>query len=128
MIGLHRSGQAFNRVQTLELRKTPDAMSAIVLRSTVRHSPPLLRWLIGDAEFSIISNNCWGAHVYQALDLPYQTPFVGMFIPPKSYLQLLWNFDDCIGSSLDFVNQSELASLNYWRQREQLTYPIGILG
>jgi uncharacterized protein (DUF1919 family) len=103
-------------------------MSEIRPRLTERQSAALLRWLIGDAEFSIISNNCWGSHVYRALELPYRSPFVGLFIPPKSYLELLRNFDDCIGSDLEFVNQSELVSLNSWRQRERLTYPIGILG
>jgi uncharacterized protein (DUF1919 family) len=104
-------------------------MSAIPLRSVLaaRRSAPLLRWLVGDLEFSIVSNNCWGAHVYQVLDLPYRTPFVGLFIPPKSYLNLLQNFDDCMRSDLEFVSQSKLESFNSWRHKERLTYPIGLL-
>jgi uncharacterized protein (DUF1919 family) len=87
-----------------------------------------LRQLVGDTTFTIISNNCWGAHIYQALGIPYYTPFVGLFIPPESYLQLLRRFDDCIRHELSFASESRSASLNVWREREKLTYPIGLLG
>ncbi len=92
-----------------------------------RRSALLLRSLVGDPEFSIVSNNCWGAHVYQALELPYRTPFVGLFIPARSYLNLLRNFRECINSQLLFAKNSGDLSLNSWRQRERLNYPIGLL-
>jgi uncharacterized protein (DUF1919 family) len=92
-----------------------------------QHLPFLLRQLVGDTTFTIISNNCWGAHIYQALGLPYQTPFVGLFIPPKSYLHLLRHFDHYIRSELYFTSESSSTSLNVWREREKLTYPIGLL-
>jgi uncharacterized protein (DUF1919 family) len=87
----------------------------------------ILRWLAGDTKFTIVSNNCWGAHVYQALRIQYLTPFVGMFIPPRDYLHLLRRFDECIQSNLAFANESRSASLNLWRKRERLDYPIGLL-
>jgi len=96
-------------------------------------SPPkqlpsaLLRWMVGDLNFTVVSNNCWGSHVYRVLDIPYLTPFVGMFIPPKSYLYLLKRFDSCIGADLEFADQSASAPISLWRQRERLTYPIGLL-
>ena len=88
----------------------------------------VLRQLIGDLEFAVVSNNCWGAHVYQALALPYATPFVGLFIPPDSYLRLLGNFDALIRSELSFIATSAIAGLNAMRQRDGLTYPIAMLG
>ena len=48
----------------------------------------LLRALAADTRFTVVSNNCWGAHIYQALGVPYATPFVGLFIPPADYLEL----------------------------------------
>ena len=87
----------------------------------------ILRGLVGDCNFSIISNNCWGGHVYQALQIPYRTPFVGLFIPPKNYLRLLGNFSEYIRSDLVFASASKDQSLNLWRDREQLRYPIGLL-
>jgi uncharacterized protein (DUF1919 family) len=88
----------------------------------------LLRALAGDRLFTIVSNNCWGAHVYQALGLPYATPFVGLFIPPDSYLALLRDFDRLVRAELSFVGESASPSVNAWRERENLRYPIGLLG
>lgn len=42
-------------------------------------------------EFSIICDNCWAGKVYQELGLPYQTPFVGLFIFSPDYLKLVTN-------------------------------------
>jgi len=105
-------------------------MSIPLLKSQSAKLRPnaLLRVLLGDLEFSIISNNCWGAHVYQILGLPYRTPFVGLFIPPKSYIHLLRNFAECIYSELVFIQNSKLDRFNSWRERERLSYPIGLLG
>lgn len=89
---------------------------------------PLLRYFVGNTNFTIVSNNCWGAHIYQALNMEYLTPFVGVFLPPKSYLALLGRFDPLIRSELSFTDVSRLASLNQWRKRTGLNYPIGLLG
>jgi uncharacterized protein (DUF1919 family) len=59
--------------------------------------------------------------------MEYQTPFVGLFIPPKSYLDLLRRFDYFIQSELSFTHESREASVNKWRKREGLNYPIGLL-
>jgi len=87
----------------------------------------LLRALVG-TPFTIVSNNCWGAHVYQALGLPYATPFVGLFIPPAGYLALLSDFSGLMRADLRFVTTSRSENVNAWREREGLSYPIGILG
>jgi uncharacterized protein (DUF1919 family) len=89
---------------------------------------PLLRYFVGNTNFTIVSNNCWGAHIYQALKMEYQTPFVGLFIPPKSYLDLLRRFDYFIRAELSFTHESGVASVSKWREREGLNYPIGLLG
>ncbi|MEJ0065398.1 MAG: DUF1919 domain-containing protein [Caulobacteraceae bacterium] len=87
-----------------------------------------LRTLAGDETFTIVSNNCWGAHVYRALGVPYATPFVGLFIPPRSYLTLLGDFTRLMGAELRFTAVSRSPSINAWREREGLRYPIGLLG
>jgi uncharacterized protein (DUF1919 family) len=88
----------------------------------------LLRALAADADFTVVSNNCWGAHVYQSLGIPYATPFVGLFIPPADYLELIEHLDALAGAELTFVAMSKSASVNDWRARESLHYPIGLLG
>lgn len=87
-----------------------------------------LRRLVGDLDFTIVSNNCWGAHLYRALELPYATPFVDLFIQPDSYLQLLQRFDEIIETDLEFVDASRSAALNAWREAAGLRYPIAVLG
>ena len=93
-----------------------------------RAKPAILRWLVGDLRFTIVSNNCWGAHIYQALGIAYRTPFVGLFIPPKSYVELLRQFDYYVHCSLEFVDRSTERHINAWRENEGLRYPIGLLG
>jgi uncharacterized protein (DUF1919 family) len=88
----------------------------------------MLRALAADDAFTVVSNNCWGAHVYQALGVPYATPFIGLFIPPADYLTLLARFDQLVGAELTFVGESRSPSVNAWRAREGLGYPIGRLG
>ena len=88
----------------------------------------LLRALAADTRFTVVSNNCWGAHVYQALGIAYATPFVGLFIPPADYLELVRNLDALVGAELSFVRESRSPSVNEWRARGQIAYPIGLLG
>ena len=66
--------------------------------------------------------------MYRALELPYATPFVDLFIEPDSYLRLLQRFDEIIETDLVFVETSRSAALNAWREAAGLRYPIGVLG
>ncbi len=73
-----------------------------------------LRRKIKNKFFTIISNNCWGSELYQELRIPYQTPFVGLFIKPESYLKLLKNLKKYLNSEIKFT--------------KTLPYPVGVLG
>ncbi|MBO4674558.1 MAG: DUF1919 domain-containing protein [Elusimicrobiaceae bacterium] len=78
-------------------------------------------------DFTIISNNCWGGHVYQRYNLPYQTPFLGLFIPAPCYVKLLENFEENMQKPLRFIPQQD--SQYYHRiMKKGETYPIGVLG
>jgi len=70
--------------------------------------------------FALVSNNCWGYELYRALGREYNTPFVGLFVPPDSYLRLLENFDDCLHAKLEFSPARTDAAA--------ARYPIGRLG
>lgn len=56
-------------------------------------------------DFSIISNNCWGGVIYDKYALPYNTPTIGLWIPPKDYLKFL--------SDLEFYKEQDLVQINY---------------
>ena len=79
-------------------------------------------------DFTIISNNCWGGFVYQHFELPYASPFVGLFLFAPDYIKMLKKLDYYLDLPLKFINP-EVS-----KYREQITeygtintYPVGIL-
>jgi uncharacterized protein (DUF1919 family) len=79
-------------------------------------------------DFTIVSNNCWGAHVYQICGEPYRTPFVGLFFAPACFVSLVQRFRWYMGRPLQFIGRSRHESINRFREEGKLTYPIGLLG
>jgi uncharacterized protein (DUF1919 family) len=85
-----------------------------------------LRNAAGSTPFAIVSNNCWGAHVYQQLGLPYSTPFVGLFLRPACYLTLLGDFDRIVHGELRFVDESRYPDIKA-KRTTGAKHPIAIL-
>jgi len=77
---------------------------------------------IGNKNFVVISNNCWGAEVYQWYKRPYNSPFIGLFIYGPCYLNLLSNFDYYMNQKLEFISKSK-----YPEPHRTWTYPIAKL-
>lgn len=71
-------------------------------------------------DFVIISRNCWGGQVYQHLGLPYNTPFVGLYLFGPCYLKLLKDFDGYMAEDLTFVKSSRYYD-------DERPYPVGLL-
>jgi len=69
--------------------------------------------------FSIISNNCWGSELYGLLELPYLTPFVGLFLYAPCYIEMLKDFDNYIKSELIFTDKS--------RYKQETNCPVALL-
>jgi len=88
----------------------------------------LLKARVGGRDFTIVSNNCWGAHIYQQLGRPYQTPFVGVFLAPACYVTLVLRWRWYLSQTMHFVNRSKHAYVNALREQRNLRYPIGCLG
>ena len=59
--------------------------------------------------FTIICDNCWAGKVYQELGLPYQTPFVGLFVFSPDYIKMLKNLKHYLSGNipLKFVKESK---------------------
>jgi uncharacterized protein (DUF1919 family) len=83
---------------------------------------------VKNENFAVVSNNCWGAHVYQNLNRPYASPFVGLFLSPTAYLRLLSNFPALMVAPLEFRVESEEAWINLQRAGHSHRWPIGWLG
>lgn len=70
-------------------------------------------------DFTIISDNCWAGRIYQELGLPYQTPFIGLFLFKDDYIKLL--------SNLKYYLSVELTPATKSKYLQQTKYPIGLL-
>ena len=77
---------------------------------------------LGDKPFVVISNNCFGAEVYQWYQRPYNTPFIGLFIYGPCYFKLLSNFDHYMDQDLEFIEKSK-----YTEPHRAWLYPIARL-
>ena len=78
--------------------------------------------------FTIISNNCWGGFVYQHFELPYASPFVGLYLFAPDYIKMLKRLNHYLELPLKFITPETS------RYRQQITddgtintYPIGLL-
>lgn len=69
-------------------------MNFETLKNTVRvkvreETNPMLgkfrRKKLKDPNVTIISNNCWGGHVYRYFGLPYMSPTIGLYFYWKHY-------------------------------------------
>lgn len=57
-------------------------------------------------DFSIICNNCWAGRIYQLMDLPYTTPFTGLYLFADDYIKLLSKLRENLALPLRFVTVS----------------------
>jgi uncharacterized protein (DUF1919 family) len=90
------------------LEKIADARRGRRLRRSVR-----------TRNFSVISCNCWGAEIYRDLKIPYQTPFVGLYLRSACFVGFLENFEAAIRAPLEFVPES--------RYLGKVSYPVGLV-
>ncbi len=88
----------------------------------------VLRARLGSEDFTVISNNCWGAHIYQQLKRPYQTPFVGVYLAPACYVTFVVRYRWFLAQPLRFTSSSRHEYINAIRDDRKLNYPIGCLG
>lgn len=63
--------------------------------------------------FTIISDTCWGGFIYQYFNLPYNSPFIGLYIFSPDYIDLLSNFKKYMNDELTFMHKISLTSSKY---------------
>jgi uncharacterized protein (DUF1919 family) len=76
---------------------------------------------------TIISNNCWGGHVYRYFGIQYNSPTVGMYFYAEDYIKFLSNLKYYLGVDMKMISPSE--SIHYEdlkkNHQESLDKPIG---
>ncbi|HWN95234.1 MAG TPA: DUF1919 domain-containing protein [Methylomirabilota bacterium] len=89
------------------------------------------RWMrarVTNRDFTIISNDCFGGMAYEELGMRYDSPFVGMFLVPEDYMQLLRGLRRYCEEPIQFKAASRHSAINEWREVIRKQYPIGVLG
>lgn len=61
----------------------------------------------GTEPFTIISNNCWGGHVYRFFGLPYNSPTVGLFFFAHDYIKFVSDLKRYLTTELQFITLEE---------------------
>ena len=104
-------------------RKAGIAKGRLLKPITSRH----LRKRLQNNNFTMVSSNCIGSKFYQELDIPYNTPFVGMFIYAPCFIKLLGNMDYYLKSDLSFIQKSKYDDMIPPEKRDR-GYPVGLIG
>jgi uncharacterized protein (DUF1919 family) len=80
-----------------------------------------------DTPVCFVSDDCYGAEVYAALDRPYNTPFVGISLMPPCYIELLRNFRHYMSCDLEFIESSRYERIHARQEEIGRRYPIAEL-
>lgn len=59
---------------------------------------------LNNVDFSIISNNCWGGHVYRRFGLPYLSPTVGLYFYADEYINFLSDLEKNLYGDIRIIN------------------------
>ena len=90
---------------------------------------PFRKKRLNNRDFTIISNNCWGGHVYEYFGLPKLSPTVGCYFFADDYLKFVEYFDYYINQPLGFIslNDSKYKKEIINNGKDNLKASIGIL-
>ncbi|MBE8724537.1 DUF1919 domain-containing protein [Flavobacterium hungaricum] len=77
-------------------------------------------------DFCIISNNCWGAEIYIERQIEYNSPFVGLFIPPLQFVKMANNLPEYLRQELVFKQETQFKEYEELYLKEK--YPLALLG
>lgn len=75
-------------------------------------------------DFTIISNNCWGGHVYRYFGLPYNSLTVGLFFYSEDFIKFCKKLKHYVESSLTFIDISQSKYKNDL-EKHNINCPIG---
>lgn len=82
---------------------------------------------LNNIDFSIISNNCWGGHVYRYYGLNYSSPTVGMYFFADEYIRFLKDLERNIHGSLRMIDAKDSKYAQILTDKKQLHIPVGCI-
>lgn len=85
---------------------------------------PLWRRRLRNKRVSIISNDCWGGFLCRYLRLPFNSPFIGLFVMPEDFVRILED-PGMLRAPLTFIKKSQSRHLAHIHHTSD--YPVGLL-
>lgn len=84
---------------------------------------------VGKENFTIISNNCRGGHLYRWYSIGYDSPTIGMYLFSEDYIKLIYNLKHYLNIEPKFVTYKESKYRGILEKRggSNIKCPIGIL-
>lgn len=82
---------------------------------------------LNNKNFTIISNNCWGGHVYRYFNLPYDSPTIGLYLFSADYIRFIGNLKYYIEKEITFINYKDSKYKDELVKYNQVNIPIGKL-
>ena len=82
---------------------------------------------LNNKNFTIISNNCWGGHVYRYFNLPYDSPPRGLYLFSADYIKFIGNLKYYIEKEITFINYKDSKYKDELVKYNQVNIPIGKL-
>lgn len=87
------------------------------------------RKMLNNSNFTIISNNCWGGHVYRFFGSTYDSPTVGLYMFSEDYVKFVHHLKEYLDMPLKFITckESRYRKILEARGGHDATCPIGVL-
>ena len=82
---------------------------------------------LNNKNFTIISNNCWGGHVYRYFNLPFDSPTIGLYLFSADYIKFIGNLKYYIEKEITFINYKDSKYKDELVKYNQVNIPIGKL-
>jgi uncharacterized protein (DUF1919 family) len=97
-----------------------------VIRISNNIGSALLRSRIRNKDFTLLSNDCYGAEIYKWLKTEYKTPFVGLMLMAPCYIKFLSKPEYYCSLPVTFIDKSKYEKMDIARAKNRL-YPIALL-
>ena len=82
---------------------------------------------LSNDDFSIISNNCWGGHVYRRFGIQYKSPTVGMYFYADEYIRFLKDLEKNIYGDIRIISSSDSKYKADLLRKNQSDVVIGLI-
>ena len=83
---------------------------------------------IQNKHFTIISNNCWGGHVYRYYNMEYTSPTIGLYFYSEDFVKFIYNLRQYIELELSFITLEQSRYKDDLVRHGNTNCPIGKLG